>query len=203
MVDSIIKPDPDPTILTTEALHREVTVLEQLIGRRFEVLSDRLDATERNISDKIKLRDETIEVKFNSIETQFAGRDKATEQLEAVNKTALTAALQTQEKAAGASFESLTAAINKTEAGFTKAIDGIGDKISAISTSFDDKINDLKSRLDRGDGRFNGTTEQKTDTRYQQTATSQNVGMIIGIISTVGMFLSLIIAAIAIARTMH
>ena len=47
--------------------------------------------------------------------SQFAERDKRTEQLSLADKTAIAAALQAQKEAAGAQNESNTAAINKME----------------------------------------------------------------------------------------
>jgi hypothetical protein len=163
MADNI-KPDPDPTTLTTDALHREIAELR------------------RSIIDIIDLKEETTSEKFRGIASQFELRDTATDKLAIADQKALNAALQTQIESA-----------SKSEAGFTKQIDGIGRQIADLVKSFDDKINDLKSRLDRGDGRTNGVADIRTDTRL-------NVGMIVGIIGSVGMLLSLIIAAIAIMK---
>lgn len=94
--------------------------------------------------------------KFRSIETQFTERDKRTEQLSLADKTAIAAALQAQKEAAGATNESNAAAIAKSELGFTKQIDQIYTLIATMAKSSDDKINDLKSRLDRGEGHSGG-----------------------------------------------
>lgn len=130
-------PRPDPTSLTTEQLHREIGALAELI-----------DA-------KLALQNE----KFNGIDTQFIERDKRTEQLSLADKTAIAAALQAQKEAAGATYESITAAIAKSEVGFTKQIDGLGTLIASITAGFDSKISDLTARLDRGDGHGKGLSD--------------------------------------------
>lgn len=172
MVDRDIKPDPDPTTLTTDALHREVAAIEELFDAKLKTLT------------------ETTAEKFRGIEIQFALRDTAAEKLAAADQKAISAALQAQKEDAAARNESNAAAIAKSEAGFTKQIDGIGILINTMTRSFDDKLTDLKSRLDRGDGRTVGTSDQRTDSR-------SNVGMVVGIVGA-GMAALSIIAAIVI-----
>ena len=50
-------------------------------------------------------------------------------------------------------MKSNTAAINKMEANFVKLIDQGQQAIKIISEGFDGKINDIKCRLDKGEGR--------------------------------------------------
>lgn len=127
-------PRPDPTTLTTEQLHREIAALAEVFNAKMELQNE----------------------KFRGIDTQFAERDKRTEQLSLADKTAIAAALQAQKEAAGATYESITAAIAKSEVGFTKQIDGLGTLIASITAGFDSKISDLTARLDRGDGHGSG-----------------------------------------------
>lgn len=140
-------PRPDPTVLTTEALHREIQALREMITR---------EITHR--AEVVDLKDNTTGEKFRSIETQFSLRDTAAEKLDVAGKTAIAAALQAQKEDAAARNESNAAAIAKSEAAFTKQIDGIGILINTMTGSFDDKLTDLKSRLDRGDGRGLGAS---------------------------------------------
>lgn len=164
------RPDPDPTTLTTDALHREVAAIEELFDAKLKTLT------------------ETNTEKFRGIETQFALRDTAAEKLAAADQKAIAAALQAQKEDAAARNESNAAAIAKSEAGFTKQIDGIGTLINTMTSSFDDKLTDLKSRLDRGDGRTTGVSDFRTDGRSQ-------VGTVVGIIGAIFALFSLAIAA--------
>lgn len=131
-------PRPDPTFLTTEQLHREIEALGVLFDAKLKALED------------------LHEQKFRGIETQFIERDKRAEQLSVADKTAIDAALKAQKEAAGATNESNIAAMAKNDASVTKQIDGIAALITTITKGFDDKISDLASRLDRGDGHGKG-----------------------------------------------
>jgi hypothetical protein len=97
--------------------------------------------------------------KFHSIETQFTERDKRAEQLSLADKTAVAAALQAQKESAISTNESNAAAIAKSEMAFTKQIDQIYTLVASMGKSTDDKINDIKGRLDRGEGHTKGSTD--------------------------------------------
>ncbi len=74
--------------------------------------------------------------RFKSIDTRFGE-----------GKTALDAALRAQKDTA-----------EKSEASFTKQIDGIQDSIEKASSASADRIEDLKGRLDRGEGNTAGSS---------------------------------------------
>lgn len=158
--DTGSRPVPDPTVLTTELTQREISALKELIFTRLDGIDSTIELQQEQISARAAaIRDEVQHLKdvfgekFTSIATQFIERDKRTEQLSIADKTAIAAALQAQKEAAGASNESIAASIAKSEAGFTKQIDQIGSSIGTLSRTFDDKINDVKSRLDKGEGK--------------------------------------------------
>jgi len=132
----IVTPRPDPTALTTQQLLREVDRLQGLI--------DRLPGIVRNEVDRLQ---ELHAEKFSSIATQFAERDKRTEQLSIADKTAIAAALQAQKEAAGAQNDANAAAIAKSEAAFTKQIDQITTLIAASVKNSDDKVEDIKDSI--------------------------------------------------------
>lgn len=175
-------PNPDPTERTVEQLLREIATSREIVeakanGNR-EVVETRLAGMDTAIellqeaSDKIPqfIKDQVAQLqqlheekfisvsalvatRFDSIGTQFAERDKRTEQLSLSDKTAIAAALQAQKEAAGAQNESNTTANTKMEANFAKLIDQTQTLLQAVTRNTDDKINDLKSRLDKGEGR--------------------------------------------------
>jgi hypothetical protein len=171
----------DPTILTTQQLHREIEGERALTDSKIEGLrtnvQTQLDAADRAITsqqarldarqtdidksiahvtnlfaEKLEGMQGTNREKFASIGTQFLERDKRTEQLSIADKTAIAAALQAQKEAAGATNESNLQATTKMEANFTKLIEKTQDLVSAVQRNTDEKINDVKSRLDKGDG---------------------------------------------------
>jgi len=80
-------------------------------------------------------------------------RDKRTEQLGLADKTAIAAALQAQKEAAGAQIEMSAAANAKMETTFSKQIEQTQALLQEVRRSTDSKIDDLKSRLDKGEGK--------------------------------------------------
>lgn len=77
----ITTPVPDPTLLTTEALTREITALKELVFTRIESLKD------------------VNNEKFQSIQTQFLERDTRANQTAKDNKLAVDAALNAAKEA--------------------------------------------------------------------------------------------------------
>ncbi len=119
-------------------------------------INDKIDGITKQFEQGFDQHRIVDDEKFNSIQTQFTERDKRTEQLSLADKTAIAAALQAQKEAAAATNESNAAAILKSEIGFTKQIDQIYTLVASMAKSLDDKINDQKSRLDRGEGHSGG-----------------------------------------------
>lgn len=158
-------------------LVRVPTLLDRSILGLREIIEQRLDGMDKAIellqvsSSKIPLfikndvqqLRELHEEKFNSISeqtniqfagiaTQFMERDKRTEQLSLADKTAIAAALQAQKEAAGAQNESNAAANVKMETNFAKLIDQGQALLLEMRRNTEAQINDLKSRLDKGEG---------------------------------------------------
>jgi len=166
------RPNPDPTVLTTEQLERmkEVVFREILASREIveskmsgikTVFETRLEGMDKAIN-LVQLQTDVfpakvqVEVghlqklhqeKFDSIATQFRERDTRTEQTSRDAKIAVDAALQAAKEAVGEQNKSNALAIAKSEATFTKQIDQIGVLVSSMGKGFDDKVDDIKSRL--------------------------------------------------------
>jgi hypothetical protein len=200
-------PNPDPTVLTTAALLREVSTLRDSSKAEVAALKDiivtrltamdkavelvqashlrlvemfhaREDKFDRLIDDKISSLQEVHDEKFRSISVQFTERDTRTEQNQKDTKVAVDAALQAAEKAVGKQQESFSLATDKSEKATTKQIDQQGLIISTATRALDDKIEDLKQRLTRIEGSMEGRLESKT--------TGQNTGnYILAIISAI------------------
>lgn len=182
-------PVPDPSLLTTRQLQREIFGLRELVETRIEsvqaanslirgILETRLDGMDKAIkllqdtSDKFPSRiDEKINAlrdvheqrfasildshaeKFSSIQTQFKERDVRTEQSSKDSKVAVDAALQAAKEAVGEQNKSSALAIAKSEASTTKQIDQLTTLISQQQKGFDDKIGDVKDRINRIEGK--------------------------------------------------
>lgn len=152
----IIRPDPDPTLLTTENLRREIANLKELQETRLSASAASTAALHDLILAKIEVLSSVTGQRFASIETQFAERDKRTEQLSLADKTAIAAALQAQKEAAGAQNESNAASVTKQEAAFTKLLDQNQTLFQTAMSAQTTQLNDVKSRLDKGEGQSKG-----------------------------------------------
>jgi hypothetical protein len=129
-----------------EDIGTEIAHLDELITQKIATAVAILDGkVERHMG-------ETAE-KFAGTEKQFTERDKRGEQLSLADKTGVTTALAAQEKQAIAQQESNTASNAKTENNFTKLIDEIRRNNDEMRRNTDVQINDLKSRMDKGEGR--------------------------------------------------
>lgn len=188
-------PDPDPTVLTTAALIREIDslrertshdnkLLRELIEARLNgndqavaLLRTTTDALPDKIVSAVQALQELHEEKFNSIGIQFKERDVRTDQTSRDSKVAVDAALKAQQEAFAEQNKSSALAISKSEAATTKQIDLIGGNITALSKSIDDKFNDIKERVTQIEARTQGAQIQKSDS--QQNA-NQNWGFIVG-----------------------
>ena len=149
------KSDPDPTVLTTAALLREVGSLKELFDTRFNSMDqsvarmrDMVDRVPGIVDEKVGHLKDLTDEKFNGIAIRFAEARYLTEQTSRNDKLALDAALQAQKEDVGKQNDSNNASISKTEVLFTKQIDGLNDK-----------IDDIKSRLIANEGQSRGKTE--------------------------------------------
>lgn len=125
----------DPTRNVLDKVDDAVQRQDDLRDRGELLLGAKLDALDKRVT------------------TEFALRDTAADRLSLAESDRVAAALQAQKEAAAAQNESNAAAIAKSEAGFTKQIDGIGAQIAAAGKAVEDKIADINKRLDRGEGR--------------------------------------------------
>lgn len=164
-------PIPDPSLLTTQQLTREITSLREFFESQVDSINNRISSVikiidanpaivDAEISKLQQLQDEKFrsivsqfDEKFRSIAIQFSERDIRTEQTSRDSKVAVDAALQAAKEAVGEQNKSSALAIAKSEAATTKQIDQIGVIISTMANGLNDKIDDIKSRITIIEGR--------------------------------------------------
>lgn len=155
-------PVPDPTELTTKALLREIAALKELFEKELQchkeaqesghtiiktrldgmaeavkLLQDTADKFPARIDEKITSLKQLHEERFRAVDVKFDERQKLFDKAAELTGKALDAALLTAEKAVG-----------KTETSFTKQLDSLADR-----------INEIKARLDRGEGQKKGAVD--------------------------------------------
>lgn len=136
------RPVPDPTLLTTEALNREIATIKELLSVEIKHRGDLTDTQFRNVDDRLEdLAARTEEQKSDT----KAAVDAA---LVAAEK-AVAAALAAAKEAVSQQTEASERSIAKSETATSKQIDALGALLSTTNSATDDKFSDVKSRLDR------------------------------------------------------
>lgn len=104
------------------------------------------------------------EEKFKELHERLTMVEKHRVEAKQDDASALTAALSAAKEAVSEQNKSNALAITKSETSTMKTLDGINATILTATRALDDKINDLKGRLDRGEGQ----KTQQVETKGQQ-----------------------------------
>jgi hypothetical protein len=147
------------------------------------------------IDEKIASLDKVHEERFRSIGQQFAERDRSidkqfierdvrTEQTSRDSKVAVDAALQAAKEAVGEQNRSSSRAIQKTETATTKQIEQQALLLTTATRALDDKIDDLKERMTRIEGRGEGSTTTKATSQQMIMVAIALAGVLLAIVSS-------------------
>ena len=191
-------PIPDPTILTTQQLLREVGNLRELLCTRIDAMEQATDLRieswrdmPEQMKDLVRQLSEVNAEKFASISQQFQERDVRGEQAASGAGQALAAALQAAKELVGAQGEASAAAAVKSETSFTKQIDQIGTIIQTLEKALDARITELKERIDRGEGSSSGALGQRIE---QREVSAQMMAVVVGLIIFVQVAVGIVVA---------
>jgi ATP-dependent Clp protease ATP-binding subunit ClpA len=193
-------PRPDPTALTTAQLLRELSSLREVLDTRLDamdkataLLADTVNRTPTEIEKQISRLRELTDERFSSIDKQFAERDVRTEQAAKASKEALDAALLAAKELVSQQNEANAAAADKAEQSTIKQIDQIGIRIDTMQKALDDRLTELKERIDRGEGADHGTAASRNEARL-------NTGQLIQGLILVVAVAAVIVAVVAILK---
>jgi hypothetical protein len=129
------------------------------------------------------------EERFSAIAQQFLERDIRSEQDKKSSKDALDAALLAQKESVSQQNDANTTKADKTEASFTKQIDQVGNLITALDKSWQDRFTELKERIDRGEGQGQGAAGERGEQRL-------NISQVIAAIATLAAVLGFVLYAV-------
>lgn len=192
-----------PEIVKKEHIAHAIGSIKELFDTKLDVLTTRITAMDQaqellraNVNQVPSTADrltsqlkEVMEEKFTSVETQFKERDVRTEQDKTSTKVAVDAALSAQKEAAGAQNDSNTKAIEKSEAATAKQIDGIQALLKSNFDALNDKITDLKGRIDRGEGVSSNQRDAVSISHGSNSNTIAIVAAVIAALAVVGSIL--------------
>jgi hypothetical protein len=160
------------TALLRENISVVPTEMDRQVTHLREYMVARIDSTQ-------VARDE----RFNSIDLQFRERDTRTDQSSRDSKVAVDAALQAAKDAVGEQNKSSALAIAKSETSTTKQIDQLQTLIQTNNDATNDKINDIKARLDRGAGLTRADDQQRSEKRLDGGLAAAIAGVCVALLS--------------------
>jgi hypothetical protein len=200
------RPVPDPTELTDRAIARLEKSLTAYIDGKFETIDERLRGIDTATSlrlDQVKTIHDDIandiqravvaheridDEKFRAIEQQFKERDTRSERESRDNKVAVDAAFAAQKEAAAKQDEANAKAIDKSERSTAETIKTNQELGKGTTDTLTKDVDALKLAVNAIQAGGVGRQEQKDD----------SAGNRVAVYTTVGLVVSLIIAAIAI-----
>jgi hypothetical protein len=202
-----LRPTPDPTLLTTAQLLRQVAAERDYVDGQIGVLRERLSGIDK----ATELLNETVnrvptdvqvaignlqaltDEKFESIQKQFVERDTRSERESKDNKTAVDAAFAAADKAADERNKSNTLAISKSETATTETINKLAELFKTTTDALGDKIDDLKERV----GRIEATRLGAVENRHEMST-----GVTLAL-TLAGVVLTVIIVGLALSAALH
>ena len=204
-------PNPDPSVMTTAQLDRTIVGLTENIAARFDAITTRLDGMDKasavlhedmvrvpTLLDReihsartlmeAKLQNifDVMQEKFARVDVLFVEGDKRTQQLSTANALALAAALQAAKEAVAEQNRSNTTAIAKSETAVSEQIKQMQISFETGLRSTNEKIDDIKSRLDKGEGGVTGARHEVSERRL-------DMGTVIAVIAVIGVFVSIVL----------
>lgn len=199
-------PVPDPTLMTTQQLQREVGAAREVMQSRIDALKDivvrnaeTLAKQPGDFDQKIAFLAKLYDEKFGSIATRFIDRDVRSDHTRLSTEAAIVSARQAIEAAMLSAKEqnieqnkANSVAVAKSEAATIKQIDQQGTIIATTTKALDDKISDVKERLTLIEGTMSGVSATKTDTTMSAgvftavvAACISAAGVVVLIVSTI------------------
>lgn len=187
-------PIPDPTRLTTQLVDRALAAFREVVETRLaamdkatalvaseldkinddslgvhsHMVEDRdrqLAALREFLMERIDKVSEVSHERFAAVDTQFRDRDIRTAQAEVERQKSLDAALAAAKEAVSEQNKANSQAIAKSELATEKRMDGLVALLTTSARATDDKIVDLKARLDRGEAGNQATAVSRTERR--------------------------------------
>ena len=173
-LNQLSTPNPDPTILTTQALQREIESVR-------EQFHDKTDMVRQVVEERLSCLEHAVEGLRNLVEGAPARRDQALKQLQELMDEkfhAVSARFAERDLRANASYlankEAISAALTavketntKSETAFTKQVDQLMALIYASQKGADEKIDDVKERLTIMESRGLGAKEESMTHKQQ------------------------------------
>jgi hypothetical protein len=153
------RPVPDPTVLTTQALYREVSALQELIEQRIEG------------------QREIINQQFYKVEQQFELVERQRVEQKKDTKDAVDAALTAQKEAVREQTSASERSIAKSETATTKQIDQLAATFANTQASLLARIDELKERIVEVDRKAEAPVQQRFGAKEDRSGFYAAIGV--------------------------
>ncbi len=168
-------PSIDPTLLTTEQLHREIGSLANVIDGKIDRVLTVIEVLGTKMEGHWALDLE----RFSKVDERFMFAEQ--QRLEQKNDT---------RKADEDALKAQKEAVTKSEAGTSESINKLSDTFTARTETLSSKIDDLKERVGRIESARQGAVEQRTEGRANISVTAAVIGSVVAV---VGIALALLV----------
>lgn len=150
-------PVPDPTVLTTEALIREITHLRELVEAQVEALERKGDIYVRDHGVKHEGLKEATSLRFDDLTFRLVEMDRRYQQRYESQSDAISAAFEAQQVATRTALESADKAVAKAES--------LNEKRFQLMNEAAIIVSELSDRIERAQERIEGL-EKVTDAKF-------------------------------------
>jgi hypothetical protein len=184
MVGDDRRPVPDPTVLTTQALYREVSALQELIEQ------------------SIRGTREVIDQQFYKVEQQFELVERQRVEQKKDTKDAVDAALTAQKEAVREQTSASERSIAKSEAATNKQLEQLATTFSNTQASLLARIDELKERIVDVDRKAESVAQQKVGAKEERIVVREDRTGSLGLVSIGISVLFLMIGFVSLAVTL-
>jgi hypothetical protein len=177
------RPVPDPTLLTTEALHREIASLSNFMLREIAALKLLIQASQGALKELVQTQVDAHnaldDARFERLDIHFATNEQHRLELKEDNTNRLNYVIEALKERGDEHFKANLALIEKSERTVDDSIAKIGDGFKTTTDAILQRIDDLKERVGKIEAIKQGAVEQKTESRAITGSTVAIVGVII------------------------
>jgi cobalamin biosynthesis Mg chelatase CobN len=187
------RPVPDPTVLTTEQLLREISSLRSYIDGKFEVIQERLNGVDKatvlreenfknfrsRVDEKVQHLTDLRAEQFKTVEVRFKERAEHAERETRIKKEAAA-----QQEAA------TTKAIDKSERNTADTIKTNQELSKTTTDALTKGLDELKLKVSAIESMKLGASEQKTETQASVGTIAAIIGSALALIAALAVYVS-------------
>lgn len=174
MAEPIPPPSIDPTLLTTEALRREIALLDASITRRMASLEAELDS-------RLGSTEKLVNEKFASVDKQFEMLGVLREQGHEATETAVSAALQAQKEAVAKSEASTAKQLEQLTVTFEARVESLRRSIDENKDRLASEARELRAAIGLVDSKANSYAQQRRGADASRSLTFALIAAIVGV----------------------